>query len=192
MPNDDDRGERPVRVVVDAMGGDYAPFEPVKGAIQALSSENIELILVGDPEQVNTQVAQCGGTSDAVTIVPSEGKIGDDEHPLEAIRHKPNSSVVVATKVLKSGDARRAGIHGFHRGFHGQRGLGAGADGRTGPALYRWPIFRFGSSHRPLGHGKQYRLSTRYVAEFCCPGRRVLPQLLGYPKSQGRATKRGV
>ena len=47
----------PVRVVVDAMGGDFGPVEIVKGAVQALESENIELILVGDAEEVNTQLA---------------------------------------------------------------------------------------------------------------------------------------
>ena len=38
-------------------------------------------------------------------MVPSEGKVGDDEHPLQAMRTKPNSSVVVATKLVKNGDA---------------------------------------------------------------------------------------
>ena len=105
MPSDDRRGERPVRVVVDAMGGDHAPVETVKGAVQALKSENIELILVGDPQQLNAQLAHYDVPAQLVTVVPSDGKIGDDEHPVHAIRHKPNASVLVATKVLKAGDA---------------------------------------------------------------------------------------
>ncbi len=105
MPNDEQHGGRPIRVVVDAMGGDHAPAETVKGAVQALSSNNIELILVGDPEQLKVQLAQCGLPSNAVAVVPSEGKIGDDEHPLQAIRRKPEASIVVANKVLKSGKA---------------------------------------------------------------------------------------
>jgi glycerol-3-phosphate acyltransferase PlsX len=105
MPSDDRRGERPVRVVVDAMGGDHAPVETVKGAVQALKSENIELILVGDPQQLNAQLAHYDVPAQLVTVVPSDGKIGDDEHPVHSIRHKPNASVLVATKVLKSGDA---------------------------------------------------------------------------------------
>ncbi len=53
-----ERGSTPVRVVVDAMGGDYGPVETVNGAVQALDSENIELILVGDAEEVNAQLAR--------------------------------------------------------------------------------------------------------------------------------------
>ena len=105
MSSDEGRSQRPVRVVVDAMGGDHAPVETVKGAVQALNAEDIELILVGDPQQLNAQLAQYHVPAGAVTVVPSEGKIGDDEHPVQAIRHKPNASVLVATKVLKSGGA---------------------------------------------------------------------------------------
>ena len=105
MTVDKGRSQRPVRVVVDAMGGDYAPVETVKGAVQALNAEDLELLLVGDPQQLNAQLAQYDVPAGAVTVVPSDGKIGDDEHPVQALRHKPNASVVVATKVLKSGDA---------------------------------------------------------------------------------------
>lgn len=105
MSGNKGQGEAPVRVVVDAMGGDYAPQETVKGAVQALGTENIELILVGDPSEMNAQLAQYDGVTGAVTVVPSEGKIGDDEHPLQAIRNKPQASILTATKVLKSGDA---------------------------------------------------------------------------------------
>jgi glycerol-3-phosphate acyltransferase PlsX len=87
------------------MGGDYAPVEIIKGAVHALKTENIELVLVGEPQQVNAQLAQYDVPADVVTVVPSEGKIGDDEHPVHAIRHKPKASVLVATKVLKSGQA---------------------------------------------------------------------------------------
>ena len=104
MAVDAGRGERPVRVVIDAMGGDHAPEEMVKGAVQALSANNIEVILVGDPQEVNDQVARLGADG-SVTVVASEGKISDDEHPLQALRKKPNASIVVATKLLKNGDA---------------------------------------------------------------------------------------
>ena len=94
-----------VRVVIDAMGGDYGPEETVKGAMRALGADNIEIILVGEKDQVEAELAKYDLTGKPVRVVCSEGKIGDDEHPLQAIRSKPKSSILVANKVLKSGEA---------------------------------------------------------------------------------------
>ena len=96
---------RPVRVAVDCMGGDYAPEETVKGAIQALTSSDAELLLVGDPAAVERELAKYDVAGLPVTIVPSEGKIGDDEHPVQGMRQKPRASVVVATHLVKQGQA---------------------------------------------------------------------------------------
>ena len=80
---------RPVRVAVDTMGGDYAPQETVKGAIQALRSSDAQLLLVGDPAAVQAELAKYDVAGLPMTVVPSEGKIGDDEHPVQAMRQKP-------------------------------------------------------------------------------------------------------
>ena len=95
----------PIRVAVDAMGGDYGPSETVKGGLEALEKHDIELVLVGDPGPVENELAGLGVPAGRVRIVPSEGKIGDDEHPIEGLRRKPNSSIMVTTKLLKSGAA---------------------------------------------------------------------------------------
>ena len=102
--NGTERG-RPVRVAIDSMGGDYAPQETVKGAIQALRSSDAELLLVGDPAAVQAELAKYDVTGMPITVVPSEGKIGDDEHPVQAMRQKPRASVVVATHLVKEGQA---------------------------------------------------------------------------------------
>ena len=95
----------PIRVVVDAMGGDYGPPETVKGGLEAFRDHNIELILVGDRDAVEKELANYDTSGKVVRVVPSEGKIGDDEHPIEGLRRKPKSSIMVTTKLLKSGDA---------------------------------------------------------------------------------------
>ncbi len=92
-----------IRVVVDAMGGDYGPQEPIKGALEALESENIEVILVGDQELLEAELARHNVSGKPISIVPSVGKIGDNEHPVHALRHKPEASILVATKLLKAG-----------------------------------------------------------------------------------------
>ena len=105
MQRNGNKDSRPVRVAVDALGGDFAPRETVKGAIQALRSLNAELLLVGDPGPVHEELAKYDTASLSLTVVPSEGKINDDEHPLQALRLKPNSSVVVATQLVKQEEA---------------------------------------------------------------------------------------
>ena len=97
--------DRPIRVALDAMGGDFGPRETVKGAIQALSNDNIEIILVGDQEPVQAELDRYDTTGHSVTLVASVDKIGDDEHPIQALRHKPKASILVATNLVKSGDA---------------------------------------------------------------------------------------
>lgn len=107
---------RPVRVAVDSMGGDFAPAETVKGAVQALRGLNFpppgaaseglaELLLVGDPGPVQAELAKHDLAGLPLTVIPSEGKILDDEHPLPALRRKPKSSVMVATQLVQQGQA---------------------------------------------------------------------------------------
>lgn len=98
-------GSHPVRVAVDTMGGDYGPVETVKGAIQALRSVNAELLLVGDPEAVQSELSKYDVSGLGINVVPSEGWITDDEHPVQAIRQRPHASVVVATQLVKQGKA---------------------------------------------------------------------------------------
>jgi glycerol-3-phosphate acyltransferase PlsX len=105
MPNVEGPDNSLVRVVVDAMGGDHGPEETVKGAVQALQWDNIEILLVGDSDQVQAQLDRYDLGDRSISVVPSLGVISDGEHPLQAIRHKPEASILVATKLLKRGDA---------------------------------------------------------------------------------------
>lgn len=97
--------ETPIRVALDAMGGDYAPHETVKGAVAALGRPGMELLLVGDAAPVQAELDRYDLEGKAVQVVPSEGRIGDDEHPMHAFRQKPDASVIVGTKLVKAGQA---------------------------------------------------------------------------------------
>ena len=98
----------PVRIALDAMGGDYGPPETVAGAIAARSAHpQLRITLVGDPDALERELA---GYRDAdgragIAIAPAEGKVEDNEHPMSALRRKPRSSIVVATQLLRAGEA---------------------------------------------------------------------------------------
>jgi glycerol-3-phosphate acyltransferase PlsX len=88
------------RIAVDAMGGDYAPQEIVTGAIRAAAELDVEILLVGEPEQIESSLKH-HTTSSNIEIVPAEGVVAMHEEPLVAIRRKPNSSINVAMDLVK-------------------------------------------------------------------------------------------
>ena len=78
-----------VRVALDAMGGDYGPEVTVPGALAAVAAHpQLHVTLVGDQGAVDAELAKHGAdTKDLpIAVVPSEGKIEDDEHPISALR----------------------------------------------------------------------------------------------------------
>ena len=94
------------RIVVDAMGGDYAPQEVVKGAVEASGYiEDIEIVLVGQSKAVESELADYTFDRAKISIHPSEETINMDEDPVRAIRRKKDSSIVVGLNLVKSGQA---------------------------------------------------------------------------------------
>ena len=94
-----------VKIVVDAFGGDYAPYEIVAGAVKALTAnQEIEIALVGDKDKITEILSQLVFASDRLEIVHAPDVITMDEVPTVAIRTKKTSSIVVAYDYLKSND----------------------------------------------------------------------------------------
>lgn len=92
-----------MRVAVDAMGGDHGPAEVVPGALDfAARHPDDEMILVGDDATVRQIV---GPLPPNVRIVHASQVIGMDEHPALALREKKDASILVATDLVRHGDA---------------------------------------------------------------------------------------
>ncbi len=95
-----------VRVVVDAMGGDHAPGEIVKGALETLETEkNLQLILAGQQKPLEAELSKYHFDSRRVQTVFAEEVIEMAEPPVAAIRKKKNSSIVVGMNMVKKGEA---------------------------------------------------------------------------------------
>lgn len=95
-----------MKIVVDAMGGDYAPEVPVQGAVDALKdNQEISVILVGKTEEIKAQLEKYEYDQSRIEIVHAEEVIGFDEPPVMAIRKKKNSSIVVGMNLVKKGEA---------------------------------------------------------------------------------------
>ena len=98
-------GDKLVRVAVDAMGGDHAPHEMVAGAVQAVSKGGVQVLLVGDPQAVQSELAKHDISDLPIGNIPSEGVIEEGEAPALALRQKPKASILVATGLVKQGHA---------------------------------------------------------------------------------------
>ena len=94
------------RVAIDAMGGDFAPKEPVGGAVLVAREYGYHVLLVGDRSAVEAELSQLDADGLDITVVPSQGSIEETDNPVRAIREKPNASILAATKLVKTGEAQ--------------------------------------------------------------------------------------
>ena len=94
------------KVVLDAMGGDNAPDEIVKGAIEAIQKrDDIHVILTGKEDVINKELAGYTYNKEQISVVHAEEIIETAEPPVMAIRRKKDSSIVVGMKLVKDGEA---------------------------------------------------------------------------------------
>lgn len=93
-----------VNVAVDAMGGDNAPKEIVKGAIEAIQESNkVKVYLVGKEEALKAELAGYTYPEEQLVLVPASEIIENAEPPVMAIRKKKDSSLVKALYLVKDG-----------------------------------------------------------------------------------------
>ncbi|UCD27591.1 MAG: phosphate acyltransferase PlsX [Planctomycetota bacterium] len=94
-----------MRIGVDAMGGDYAPREIVRGALEALPSLNgYELVLIGDEETISKELKGSKKPANDIRIVHTSQVIGMDEVPVEAVRQKKDSSICRLVQMAAMGE----------------------------------------------------------------------------------------
>ena len=95
-----------IRVAVDAMGGDNAPGEIVKGAIEAVNTRrDIQVVLVGQQEVIAEELKKYTYEKDQIEIKNATEVIETAEHPVNAIRKKKDSSIVVGMNMVKQKEA---------------------------------------------------------------------------------------
>lgn len=93
-----------VNVALDAMGGDNAPFEVIKGCVDALKeAEDIHVYAVGKEEVIREELVKYSYDTNRITVVDARETIEMADHPTEAIRNKKDSSLVKALYLVKEG-----------------------------------------------------------------------------------------
>jgi glycerol-3-phosphate acyltransferase PlsX len=136
------------RITIDAMGGDYAPEEIVKGAVQAVKDLDIEAIVVGLKEPVEKELAKLDTAGLPVSIVEATQSIVEGEAPAIAVMRKPNSSVALATRLVKDGKADAT--------------LSAGSTGACMVSAFQY-LGTLPGIERPVAGGAFFRLAPNTV-----------------------------
>lgn len=96
-----------MRIAVDAMGGDFAPREIVKGAVDGANrlAGVSQVVLVGDQDAIRKELDACPGRKDKIEIRHASEVVGMNEAPALAVRRKRDSSIGRAIDLVKTGDA---------------------------------------------------------------------------------------
>ncbi len=93
-----------MKILIDVMGGDNAPQVPVEAAVKAANELGVHMVLVGDTDTINNELAKYTYPDDKISIVHAPDVISNHEEPAKAVRQKKTASVVVAANMLKNGE----------------------------------------------------------------------------------------
>jgi glycerol-3-phosphate acyltransferase PlsX len=94
--------EKPV-IIVDAMGGDFAPVITVEGVCKMAAESNAHFILVGHEEKIKAELEKHTYNDDQISIVHTDEMISNHDNPRAAVKDKKNASVLLAARMLKEG-----------------------------------------------------------------------------------------
>ena len=96
--------DRPIRVALDAMGGDVGVTAAVEGAAElSLEDRPVQVFLVGDEKRIGEVLAQHRYDPAWIQIVHAPDQVGMDEHPAEALERHPEASILRAAALVSAG-----------------------------------------------------------------------------------------
>ena len=168
-----------MNIALDAMGGDHAPGEIVAGAVLAAREYGITVSLVGQPDVLNAELAKHATTGLDLPIVPASQVIEMDDKPAQAVRTKLDSTMVVASRMVKSGAAQ-----GFVTAGNTGGALAAGIlhigriKGILRPALIT-PFPTFNGFCTILDVGANADVRPEYLPQFAIMGSIYAERVLG-------------
>ncbi len=97
--------DKAVKIAIDAMGGDFAPAEIIRGSVQGAREHGVGIILVGPQERIRAELAGQPAAGLDIEIVHAEEYLVEGEAPAYALRAKRHASIVIATRLVKEGRA---------------------------------------------------------------------------------------
>ncbi|QUH26249.1 phosphate acyltransferase PlsX [Serpentinicella alkaliphila] len=90
-----------MKIVLDGMGGDHGPQVTVLGAVNAVKEYDVNVIITGDKERIEKELSKYDYPKDKIEIIHCDEEITNEDKPVQAIRRKKNSSMVVGINLVK-------------------------------------------------------------------------------------------
>src|SRR3989304_1708174 len=126
-----------MKIAVDAMGGDNAPGEVVRGAVQASREFHLPIVLVGREEMIREELRRAGAGVETLDVENASEVVEMQDAPGVAFRKKKDSSIRVGLNLVADGKASSF------------VSAGTSASGRWGGHRRPWATVRRGRSSRP-------------------------------------------
>jgi glycerol-3-phosphate acyltransferase PlsX len=169
-----------VKIAVDAMGGDHAPAEIVRGAVEAAREYRQEIILVGDREKILAELGQ--SLPDHIEVFHAPEIIAMGEQPAVAVRKKKQSSIVQAVRLVKEGSAAALVSAGSTGAAMAASLLGLGRiQGIDRPAIASI-LPRRGGTTVLLDAGANVDCKPHHLLQFAIMGSLYAEKILGVPR----------
>jgi glycerol-3-phosphate acyltransferase PlsX len=172
-------------IAVDAMGGDYAPKSEVEGAVQAARNLGVKVVLVGPAEVVQKELAQHRDYRELpIEIVDARERVTMEDHAARAVRSKRDSSMRVASRLVRDGAAQGFVSAGNTGAVMATAKMVQGmVPGVTRPALaMALPTVVKGSPVVVLDVGANVDCSPGMLTQFAVMGEIYSRIILGRPK----------
>lgn len=175
-----------IKIAVDAMGGDNAPKEIVTGAVRASEELDLDVLLVGDPEQIQTYLQEHHTTSENIKIIPADGVVSMEEEALTGVRRKPNASINVAMNLVKEKQADAVVSAGHSGAAMAAALLGLGRlKGIDRPAIGAvFPTMLADKSVIVLDVGANVDCKPKYLEQFALMGSIYSKYVMGVEEPQ--------
>lgn len=157
-----------MRIIIDAMGGDKAPEEIIRGAVEAAEEYDAEITLVGDEDIIKKLIVEYNGRIARFNIVHSDEVITMEDDPVSVVRAKKNSSMGIGLKLLRDG-----GDVFLSAGNTGALHAGSSLLIRTHKGIHRSAIGTILPFNRPillLDSGANINITPEYMLQWAMLG----------------------
>ncbi|MBE3585194.1 phosphate acyltransferase PlsX [Desulfofundulus thermocisternus] len=168
-----------MKIAVDAMGGDHAPGEIVRGAVEAAREYRQKIILVGDQEKIMLELGQ--SPPEQIEVFHAPEVIAMGEHPAVAVRKKKQSSIVQAVRLVREGEAVAVVSAGSTGAAMAASLLGLGRiQGIDRPAIASI-LPRNGGATLLIDAGANVDCKPQHLLQFAIMGSLYAEKILGIP-----------
>lgn len=167
-----------MKIILDAMGGDFAPLEVVRGAVLAAAQyPQVKLVLTGDSEKIHGAAKEAGTATDSLEIVHTEQVITMEDDPMSILKAKKDSSMGMGLRLLREdGDAF------ISAGNTGALHTGASLIVRCLPGVHRaciGTVLPFETPVLLLDSGANATIQPEYLAQWALTGSVYASRILG-------------